>query len=53
MSHLRTLEELHADGKLTEAQEREYDRIKRRIAELLPTIEKLELRSPREILEDG
>ncbi len=44
--HLRALEELHAAGEMTEAQEREYAKIKRRIAELLPTIERLDLSSP-------
>ncbi len=44
--HLRTLEELYAAGAMTEAQEREYAKIKRRIAELLPTIERLDLSSP-------
>lgn len=44
--HLRSLEELHAAGAMTEAQEREYATIKLRIAGLLPTIERLELSSP-------
>ncbi|MDP9479235.1 MAG: hypothetical protein M3R38_26745 [Actinomycetota bacterium] len=48
--HLRSLEELHAAGAMTEAQEREYAKIKRRIAELLPTIERLDLSSPAVLL---
>ncbi len=44
--HLRSLEELHAAGEMTGAQEQEYAKIKRRIAGLLPTIERLELSSP-------
>ncbi len=44
--HLKALEELHTAGEMTKAQEREYVTIKRRITELLPTIERLDLSSP-------
>lgn len=53
MSHLATLEELQGTlaKDLTEAQEQQYAEIKRRILELLPTIERLDLDAPREILD--
>ncbi len=47
MSHLRTLEELRSAGDLVaDALEREYAPVRRRVAGLLPTIERLGLEPP-------
>lgn len=46
MAHLRGVERLHAAGGLTAAQEREYAPVRRLVAELLPTIKRLELAEP-------
>lgn len=46
MSHLRTLEELRAGGDLTASQERDYAPVRRSVAELLPTMERLNLATP-------
>ncbi len=47
MSHLRTLEELRSAGDLlADALEREYAPVRRRVAGLLPTIERLGLEPP-------
>lgn len=46
MCHLRTVEEAHRGGDLSAAQEREYAPVRRRVRELLPTIERLNLGKP-------
>ncbi len=46
MSHLRTVEGLHAAGELSDEQERAYAPVRRLIAELLPTIRRLDLEEP-------
>ncbi len=52
MSHLRTLEELRASGDLADALQREYAPVRRRVAGLLPMIERLGLEPPPEIFRD-
>ncbi len=52
MSHLRTLEELRSANHLADALAREYAPVRRRVAELLPTIKRLGLEPPPEIFGD-
>ncbi len=46
MGHMRSLEELYAAGSLPGGLHAEYLRLKARVRDLLPTIERLELPKP-------
>lgn len=46
MARFRNVEEARVSGDLTAAQEREWATIRRRVASLLPTIERLDLARP-------
>lgn len=46
MSHLTDLEDLYRAGDLTDAQVRTYEPVRRRVSELVPTMEHLELPTP-------
>lgn len=46
MGHLRRPERLYSAGELTDPKERDYAPLRARVADLLPTIERLELPPP-------
>jgi hypothetical protein len=50
---LVTLEKWHSKGLLTAEQEGSYARLKAKLREALPMLERLDIQPPREILGDG